>query len=134
ALNNDYYSQVASLQLNLLSKTGWFFQNDLNNQRYTGLTEGFNQNYFLWNMSIGKKLLKDRKGELKLSVFDLLKQNESITRNVTETYIQDIRNEVLTQYFMLTFTYNLRNFGTAATRANNRGGDRMNNMRPPVPR
>jgi uncharacterized membrane protein YgcG len=121
-LNNDYFSQVASLQLNLLSKTGWFFQNDLNNQRYTGLTEGFNQNYFLWNMSVGKKILKDRKGELKLSVFDLLKQNQSITRNVTETYIQDISNEVLTQYFMLTFTYNLRNFGKAPVRANNRGG------------
>ncbi len=73
-------------------------------------------------MSVGKKILKDRKGELKLSVFDLLKQNQSITRNVTETYIQDISNEVLTQYFMLTFTYNLRNFGKAPVRANNRGG------------
>jgi hypothetical protein len=125
-LNNDYFSQVASLQLNLLSKTGWFFQNDLNNQRYTGLTEGFNQNYFLWNMSLGKKLLKERKGEIKLGVFDLLKQNQSITRNVTETYVQDISNEVLTQYFMLTFTYNLRNFGKAPVRANNRGGG-MNN-------
>jgi hypothetical protein len=125
-LNNDYFSQVASLQLNLLSKNGWFFQNDLNNQRYNGLTEGFNQNYFLWNMSVGKKLLKDRKGELKLGVFDLLKQNQSITRNVTETYIQDISNEVLTQYFMLTFTYNLRNFGAAPARTNNRSGG-MNN-------
>lgn len=38
-----------------------------------------------------------------------LKQNRSITRNVTEIYIQDISNEVLTQYFMLIFTCNLRN-------------------------
>ena len=66
-------------------------------------------------MSVGKKLLKDQKGELRLSVFDLLKQNRSVMRNVTETYIEDTQNEVLRQYFMLTFTYNLQNFG-ASTR------------------
>jgi hypothetical protein len=110
-LNTNYYSHLASMQLNLLSKTGWFFQNDLNNQLYSGLSEGFNQSYFLWNMSVGKKFLANKKGELKLSVFDLLKQNQSITRNVTETYYEDVQNQVLQQYFMLTFTYNLRNFG-----------------------
>ena len=116
------------MQLNLLSKQGWFFQNDLNNQWYKGLSEGFNQNYWLWNMSAGRKFLKSRKAELKLSVFDLLKQNRSISRNVTESYVQDIRNEVLRQYFMLTFTYNLRNFGTAARNNQNRGNMRMNSI------
>ena len=119
SLNNNYFQHVAGLTLNLLSKSGWFFQNDINNQLYSGLTAGFNQNYTIWNMSIGKKFLKDQKGELKLSVFDLLKQNRSITRNVTETYIEDVQNQVLRQYFMLTFTYNLRNFGTAPARFNN---------------
>ena len=59
-------------------------------------------------------------------MFDLLKQNRSITRNVTETYIEDVQNQVLQRYFMLTFTYNLRNFGAVATRAGgagNRGGE-----------
>ncbi|MGZ8561796.1 MAG: outer membrane beta-barrel protein, partial [Flavisolibacter sp.] len=74
-LNDDYFQHVAGLQLNLLSKNGWFFQNDVNNQLYKGLSQGFNQNYTLWNMSVGKKFLASRKGELKLSVFDLLKQN-----------------------------------------------------------
>jgi hypothetical protein len=123
-LNTHYYSHLASVQFNLLSKTGWFFQNDLNNQLYSGLSAGYNQSYFLWNMSVGKKFLANQKGELKLSVFDLLKQNQSITRNVTETYIEDIQNQVLQQYFMLTFTYNLRNFGAAAApvRRNGRNG------------
>ena len=123
-LNDNYFQHVASVQLNLLSKNGWFFQNDLNNQMYRGLTQGFNQDYTLWNMSVGKKFLANRKGELKLSVFDLLKQNRSIVRNVTEFGIEDIQNDVLQQYFMLTFTYNLRNFGTAATRAANRAQQR----------
>jgi hypothetical protein len=120
ASNDHYFQHVAGVQLNLLSKSGWFFQNDLNNQYYSGFSAGFNQDYWLWNMSAGKKILKDQKGELKLSVFDLLKQNRSITREVTSEYIQDVQNQVLQQYFMLTFTYNLRNFGTAAARAANR--------------
>ena len=72
-------------------------------------------------MSAGKKFLKSRKAELKLSVFDLLKQNISFSRDVLDngTGIVTQRSQVLTQYFMLTFTYNLRNFGKAP--ANNRG-------------
>ncbi|HEX8313673.1 MAG TPA: TonB-dependent receptor [Flavisolibacter sp.] len=119
---NTYFQHVAGVQLNLLSKQGWFFQNDLNNQYYSGLSEGFNQSYFLWNMSAGRKFLKGQKGELRASVFDLLKQNRSISRNITENYIEDVRNDVLQQYFMLTFSYNLRNFGTAAARQQNREG------------
>ncbi|RYZ25063.1 MAG: hypothetical protein EOO10_19250, partial [Chitinophagaceae bacterium] len=53
--NSDYFQHVLSIQTNLLSKNGWFFQNDFNNQYYNGLSEGFNQNYVLWNMSAGKK-------------------------------------------------------------------------------
>ncbi|HEV7620293.1 MAG TPA: TonB-dependent receptor [Flavisolibacter sp.] len=127
ALNNSYFQHVASLSMNLLSKKGWFFQNDVTNQLYSGLSAGFNQNYTIWNMSAGRKFLKNQKGELKLSVFDLLKQNRSITRNITDTYIQDVQNQVLQQYFMLTFTYNLRNFGNAPVRpAGTRGNRNFN--------
>ncbi|HEV7332045.1 MAG TPA: TonB-dependent receptor [Flavisolibacter sp.] len=129
--NNDFFQHVASLQFNLLSKNGWFFQNDVNNQFYNGLSEGFNQNYVLWNMSAGKKILKDRKGEIKVSVFDLLKQNQSISRNITGEYIEDVQNQVLQQYFMLHFTYNLRNFGTAAARQQNRAERQGGNQGPP---
>jgi uncharacterized membrane protein YgcG len=129
--NNNYFQHVAGLQLNLLSKNGWFFQNDVSNQFYSGLSEGFNQNYVLWNMSAGKKILKGQKGEIKVSVFDLLKQNQSISRNITGEYIEDVQNQVLQQYFMLHFTYNLRNFGTAAARQQNRAERQGGNQGPP---
>lgn len=112
-VNSNYFTQTAGIKFNLLSKTGWFYSNDLNNQLYRGLSGGYNQNLWIWNMSAGKKFLKDQKGELKLSVFDLLKQNTSITRTTTDLYVEDLRNDVLQQYFMLTFTYKLKNFGKA---------------------
>jgi hypothetical protein len=125
----SYINQVTGIQFNLLSKSGWFLQNDLNNQTYSGLSAGFNQSFWLWNASIGKKFLKDNAGELKLSVFDLLKQNQSLVRTITETYIEDAQSRVLQQYFMLTFTYKLKNFGTAASRRNNDNNNNNNGER-----
>ena len=121
--NQHYVQQVTSIQFNLLDKKGWFVQNDLSNQRYTGLTGGYNPNFWLWNASLGKKFLKSQAGELKLSAFDLLKQNQAIVRTVAENYIEDARSNVLQQYFLLTFTYSLKNFGTGkppAARPNRR--------------
>jgi hypothetical protein len=63
--------------------------------------------------------LKNKTGELKLSVFDLLKQNQSLVRTVTGNYIEDAQTQVLQQYFMLTFTYKLKNFGTGPARPQN---------------
>lgn len=114
--NSNYVTQNASVQFNLLSKTGWFLQNDLNNQTYSGLTEGFNQSFWLWNAAVGKKFFANKAGELKLYVFDLLGQNQSITRTVSAQEIVDERNTVLRRYFMLTFTYSLKNFGKPAAR------------------
>jgi len=118
SLNTNYTTQTAGVQLNLLSKKGWFVQNDLSYTGYSGLGAGYNQQYVLWNAGLGKKFLKNQAGELKLSVFDLLKQNQSITRTVDPSYIEDVRNQVLQQYFMLTFTYKLKNFGTAKPTVN----------------
>jgi hypothetical protein len=123
--NFSYFQHVASVQLNLLTKNGWVLQTDATNQYYTGYAGVPAQNYTLWNLGIGKKFLKDRKGDLRLSVFDLLGQNQSIVRNVTETYIESQTTRVLQRYFMLTFTYNLRTFGTAAARAANRSSGRQ---------
>ena len=125
--NNNYYTSTAGAQVNILGKNGWFLQNDLNNQTYKYKNNtATDQSFWLWNVSAGKKFLKDQKGELKFSVFDVLKQNKSISRTVTETYIEDVQSQVLQRYFMLTFTYKLKNFGTAAARnLNNRQRDEM---------
>ena len=126
--NNNYVNQSAGVQINLLDKKGWFIKNDITGQAYTGLSAGLNQHFWLWNSAIGKKFLKHQAGELKLSVFDLLKQNQSIVRTVTGAYIEDAQSQVLQQYFMLTFTYSLKNFGVAAKMPNGsfRGREGMN--------
>ncbi|WP_031527587.1 TonB-dependent receptor domain-containing protein [Dyadobacter crusticola] len=122
-LNNNYYTQSITGRVNWIFGKGFVVQSDISSQSYRGLGAGFNQNFTLWNASVGKKFLKNNAGELKLTVFDILNQNNSISRTTTETYIQDVSNRVLTQYAMLTFTYTLRNFGKAPTGNNSRRRD-----------
>jgi len=130
--SNKYVNHSAGIQINLLNKKGWFLRNDVTGQVYDGLSQNFNQTYWLWNAAIGKKFLKKQAGELKLSVFDLLKQNQSFVRTVTGTYIEDAQSQVLQQYFMLTFTYSLKNFGVAvkSSQGNFRGQEGMNGPGP----
>jgi hypothetical protein len=109
-LNTNYFSQQSQARIHVIFWKGLVFRTELSHQFYNGLSEGYDQNFWLWNASIGKKLFKSQLGELKLSVFDLLKENTSIQRTVSDTYIEDVQSNVLQQYFMLTFTYNLRNF------------------------
>jgi hypothetical protein len=108
--NNKYYSQITSLKFNWLFYKGFVFNTSVNHNLYSGLSGGFNQNFVLWNASLGYKFLKDKSLEVKLSVFDLLNQNRSINRTVTDTYIEDSQSNVLKQYFMLNVTYTLRKF------------------------
>ncbi|MFD1818660.1 Outer membrane receptor proteins, mostly Fe transport [Pseudarcicella hirudinis] len=124
-LNNNYYYQTASAKFNWIFGKGFVFQTDLNQQTYTGLADSFNQKFTLWNAAFGKKFLKKQAGELKISVFDLLNQNSSITRNLTETYLEDVRSLVLRRYFMLTFTYSLRAFGLGGNSERNRNNPPM---------
>jgi hypothetical protein len=91
-----------------------FLQTDITHQTNSGLSSSYNQNYFLWNASVAYKFLPKQAAELRLSVFDILEQNKSITRNTNDLYYEDVQSNVLSQYFMLTFTYNLKHFAGEA--------------------
>jgi hypothetical protein len=112
--NNFYYQTLSAKWTWIVGKgtlKGFLFEGNTQHALFRGLGEAFNQSFFLVNLGIGKRFLKDERAELKATVFDLLGQNNNISRNVTETYVEDLRSLVLRRYFMLTFSYNLRNFG-----------------------
>ncbi|MFC6999830.1 TonB-dependent receptor [Rufibacter roseus] len=111
--NNNYYSQNSQFRLNWIIWQGLTVTSELNHQYNGGLAEGIDANYLLWNGGIGYKFMKDRQAEIRLSAFDLLGQNTSIQRNVTNAYIEDVQTTVLQRYFMVSFNYNLRQFGSS---------------------
>lgn len=109
--NNDfnYLNQQSSVKFNWIVGKDWIFRTQFVNQLYAGLGD-LDQDYWLWNVSLGRKIFKNKRGEIALKAFDILNQNRSITRNVTEIYVEDLQTNVLDRYVMLMFTYNFRNF------------------------
>lgn len=108
--NSNYFSQNSSLRLSWIFWKGFVYRTEINSQFNTGVTAGEDNNFTVWNMSLGKKFLKDNKAEVSLSVNDVLNENTSFQQNVTASYVEDVRSTVLQRFFMLTLTYNLRNY------------------------
>jgi hypothetical protein len=106
--NSNYYNHSASAKASIIFGDGFVFRNETGHILYTGLSANFDRSYWLWNVSLAKKLFDNQRGELRLGVTDLLDQNKSLNRSVTETYIEDTENRILGRFLMATFTYTVR--------------------------
>ncbi|WP_400193711.1 outer membrane beta-barrel protein [Hymenobacter sp. B81] len=123
-VDNQYFRQNTTLRFSWIVARGITIKSDVNHISFSGLSAGFNQNFVLWNGSIGKKVFKKQNGELQLYAFDLLGQNNSIQRNITAAYTEDVRTNILQRYLMLMFTYNIRSFGSGPAGPDEPGADR----------
>ena len=110
SLNSRFTNQNSRFRIQAQPWKGLVLQTDVNHQLFNGISGGFNNNFWLWNAGIGYKFLKKKAAEIRFTAFDLLKQNNSLNRNITETYYEDVQTNVLQRYYMLTFTYNLKAF------------------------
>jgi hypothetical protein len=72
---------------------------------------GAPRNIVRWNAAVNFTMLRDEVGVLRLSVFDILDQNRAINSYVSRNMITTSQANALTQYFMATFTYNVRPAG-----------------------
>lgn len=71
---------------------------------------GIQRSVALLNGGLIFLFLKEQKGNLKLSAYDLLNQNVNVWRNTSENMIMDRQVNIVTRYYLLTFTYNIRTF------------------------
>jgi hypothetical protein len=68
----------------------------------------------IWNAAVTYLFLKDNKGQIKLSVFDILDKNASISKFISENYLVEKQVKLQSQYFMATFYYDIRGFSKKA--------------------
>jgi hypothetical protein len=113
-LNSNYLQQVYGLETVNYLPWGMILNNNFTYTINTGRADGYNISVPYWNASLAKGFLKNRRAELKLSVFDLLNQNNGISINANQNYIENSRYNVVQRYFLLTFTFSLNKAGNTA--------------------
>jgi len=98
--------------------------NDFSYNYNSRMAAGFTRDFFLWNTSLTYRFFND-KLEAGVKVYDILSQNNSFTRTISDQYIQDQQNNILTRFVMFSLTFNLNQFGGKSDRPDN--GNRPNN-------
>jgi hypothetical protein len=103
----DYYAHTLGLRFNAVAKYGIVVRQEMSHNFQGGAAE-YGQNVVLWNTTLGKKILKDQKGEIRVTATDVLQQDRSVGRSFTETYVQDSRDRTLGRFVQAVFTYTFR--------------------------
>jgi hypothetical protein len=81
---------------------------ELNHNLQSRVPSAYGQDIVLWNTTLGKKFLKNQAGELRVTASDVLEQNRSVSRSITESYVQDTRDRALGRFVQAVFTYTFR--------------------------
>ncbi len=126
--NQEDINYSASLDAQVTFPRDWVFNSNLQYSGQTGLSTGYNRNQTLWNINVNKRFMKNKQATVSLKWTDLLQQRMSISRNVTSNYIEDSESNVMTGYFLVSFSYRFNNFGGGGGGRGGRGtggGERM---------
>jgi len=94
-----------------------YFSTDINYRIYTGYSEGFNNNNVIWNAQVSKNFLKNNSATVRLKIYDILRQQSSLTRSITETAMSDTEYNTLGSYFMVHFVYRINTLGKSSSKA-----------------
>jgi hypothetical protein len=113
--NRSYFLHNYSVDISYTFGENFIFSSLLNYTGFTGNYSDFNRDYLIWNARLTKQIFKNKRGELTLSIQDLLNQNRNVSRNVYDNTIEDVQNNVLKRFALLTFTYNINRAGNTAS-------------------
>lgn len=72
---------------------------------------------YLWNAAVNFTFFKDERAVLRISANDILNQGKNVFMSPNQNTAFFQRSDVLAQYFMSTFTYNIRPAGAKKTAA-----------------
>ncbi|MEL4306568.1 outer membrane beta-barrel protein [Joostella sp. CR20] len=125
----EFISHTASLRTTTYWPENVVWGNDINYNYNGNVSDDFDKDALFWNMSLGYQFL-DKRATFKVLAYDLLNQNNNVSRTTGADYIQDYQSTVLTQYFMASLSIKFDRFGGKPGPGGPGGGRR----RPPPPR
>lgn len=106
---NPYTLTEYTADITLKTKFNFKFQTDLaytvNSQR----ADGYNIDFFVWNMSLSRNFLSTENLVLSLVANDILNQNIAAARTINGNIITDNRTQIISRYFLLRMVYKFNN-------------------------
>ena len=78
---------------------------DINCRFKDGYTGGLNNNEVMWNAQISKNFLKNNSGTIRFKIYDILKQQSSLSRSISETMMSDTEYNTLGRLWRRWQTY-----------------------------
>lgn len=94
---------------------------DLNCTFKKGYSSGLNKNVYIWNAQLSKTLLSNN-ATIRFKIYDILRQQNNLTRSISETMMSDTEYNTLGSYFMVHFVYRINTLGGKSMRR--QGGPR----------
>ena len=120
--NTNYWEFVQNLELLYETLHGWEFKTSASYHSFRGYTPGYNDPYFLWDLTISKNI---KAFTLSLGVSDILNQQRALRRNVTAEFVEDTQSLIIGRYAMFSLKWN---FGKMNPAKNGRIQNAMYNM------
>ena len=109
-LNSSFLTTTYYADLSLDFWDTWNIQSQFDYMIYGGEAFTGQISVPLLQASISKTFLKDNRGQLKLSAYDLLDENTGVSRSTDLNYVTEERYNTLTQYYMLSIIYSIKGF------------------------
>ena len=120
AVAATWANQVSASFKWTVGQSGFEISTDADYNWYRGYTTE-QPSEFVWNASVSQQVFK-RRGTISLKAYDILDQAKNLTVTDTANYHQEVRNNTLGRYIMLSFTWRFGNFGRAGQQMRARGG------------
>ncbi|WP_288445609.1 TonB-dependent receptor [uncultured Chryseobacterium sp.] len=108
--NVNTTNQSLKLELtNYLLKGNFVFGNDFEYNTNSNIAPGFKKDFYFWNTSLGYSFYK-KQFTAKVKVYDVLNQNQSVRRTITDSYFEDREDLILKRYIMFSISMKLNKF------------------------
>lgn len=105
--NSRYVNSKILGEVNIELKKDWEIGISGTQNFFQGQTLSVNQQFFILDAFVGKTIFDNKRGHIKIAVYDLLNQRTGISNYGQANYLTESNVNVLKRYSMLTFTYKI---------------------------
>lgn len=109
--NNDYFSHTVSGQLKWAFWKGVTFTGSLSYRQDKGISAPFNDRTLLGNLYLGKRIFRNRLGEISIGINDLFDDNSRrYAHTINSSGTNNIVNQGIERYVAFQLVWHLRNY------------------------